>query len=730
MTTTTVDNCDQEPIHIPGAIQPHGVLLALRASDLVPVQASDNTGALLGIEPRRLFGLPLEEILDPASAALVRANQGARSWARMNPVAAQVNHRRFDMIVHRSDDLLLLEMEPTDLVPQGSYRDHGADTHQAMVRLQGADSLGELLQTAAEVVRWVTGYDRVMIYRFDDDGHGQVVAEDRPPSLEPFLGLHYPASDIPAQARRLYLLNWLRIITDVDYQRAELLAAPERAPDGPLDLTHSTLRSVSPIHIEYLKNMGVRASMSVSLVLDGKLWGLIACHHYTPRFVPYSVRMACELLGRMLSTLILAGQRKDDAAVAAALGQLRVHLVENLAKAEYIAAGLRASPDDLLGLVGASGAAILEEGRFTAVGDCPTEQVVRAFAAWVAEGQHEVLASARLTAEFPAAPALGPDFAGVLALALPDTSANAVLWFRPPVERNVSWAGQPEKGYTEGPNGPRLTPRGSFALWKETVRNQSEPWSPLELEAARDLRRALADFTIRKGREAENARDMLIGIVSHDLRAPLGAISLAAQLLKLEQGEPGSVTRASARIASSSDRMRRMIEQLLDYTRAKAGSLELRPRDIDLVQLCRQIAEETADVQPGVNIQLDLPAACRYRCDPDRMAQVIANLLSNSSHHGDPGQPVSLVMRCRDQDVQIQVANRGQPIPADRLPGIFEPFKRGPDGARSSRHAGLGLGLFIVKRLVEMHAGQVGITSSLDAGTVCTVTLPRQPAGA
>lgn len=731
MNDVTVANCDQEPIHIPGAIQPHGALLALDRHELRVRHDSENAASLLGMAPEFLSSSRLEDILDASSARIIREHRQDQSFARLNPIPAAIRGRTFDAIVHRSGELLILELEPIDLVGQRDARDYGADTHRALIKLQGTGSLDELLGSAAEAVRSITGYDRVMIYRFLEDGHGKVVAEDRLDSLEPFLGLHYPASDIPAQARRMYALNWLRIIADVDYRPAPLVPAPGAERDPPVDLTHSTLRSVSPIHIEYLRNMGVAASMSVSLVHDGALWGLIACHHYEgPRFVPYATRMTCELLGRMLSTLILGWERKDEAERQRLIGERRVRLLERLNRADYLAAGLVEDREDLLAVVGASGAAILEDGRFTGVGACPPELAVRAFAGWMASGRHELLSSFRVATDLAGAPALGPDAVGVLAVGLPHTAENALMWFRPAVEQTVSWAGNPEKVYSHGPNGPRLTPRGSFELWKETVRDQSLRWSHLEIEAARALRAGMSDAAVRKAHETERARDMMLGMVSHDLRNPLGAISLAAQVLKIGALESTSVTRESARIAASSDRMHRMIEQLLDFTRVRAGSLELSPVRFDLVLLCRQLIEEIEGAHPGTRVIADLPAQCPFVGDPDRIAQVLSNLLGNARHHGDPAQPIELSLRCAADEVELVIRNQGEPIAADRLAAIFEPFKRMSRDAPRRKQAGLGLGLFIVRRLVELHRGRVELTSSREGGTVCAVHLPRADAPA
>jgi light-regulated signal transduction histidine kinase (bacteriophytochrome) len=724
-TPVTLDNCDTEPIHIPGSVQPHGVLLACDPTDLRVRSASANAAEVLGIATAEIFALTLPEILDAPATALVRANLGARSWKRFNPIAATVRGRSFDAILHRSGPYLVVELEPHALAGESTYRDYGTDTHQALLRLQGADSLADLLDAAVGEVRRVTGYDRVMVYRFDVDQHGEVVAEERRADLEPFLGLHYPASDIPAQARRLYVANPIRIIADVAYRPAALVSAPDVADAAPLDLTHATLRSVSPIHVEYLRNMGVAASMSVSLLQDGGLWGLIACHHYAPKLVPYSVRMTCELVGQTLATLIQAWERREEAAVREAIGARKLRVLERLARADYLAAGLLEAPADLLDMVGADGAAMLEDGRCTRVGTAPPEHAIRAFAAWMASRGDESIVTHQLARDFPDAPALGTDAAGVVALALPQTRDNVLVWFRPVVARTVAWAGNPEKTYDEGPHGPRLTPRGSFALWRETVEHQSERWSDLEIAAAMELRSRLVDVLLRKTMEAERAREMLLGMVSHDLRNPLGAISLAAQVLEMKPAEQAVVTRTSARIAASSDRMRRMIEQLLDYTRTKSGSLRVEPAEMDLVALCRYLAEEIEGAHPGFHVTLELPDACRFVGDRDRIAQVISNLLGNARHHGDPAQPTVLTLTCTDAEIVIGVRNQGPPIPPEQLPLIFEPFKREPKDARTRRNAGLGLGLFIVKELVTLHRGTVTIASSSAEGTVCTVRLPR-----
>ncbi len=725
----TLDNCDAEPIHIPGAIQPHGALLVLESPGLVVRSVSDNTAAVLGVPPAQILGASIDGLLDAEAVRVLRANENGRSWKRVNPLPVEVKGRRFDAVVHRVGAELVVELEPLDLVGQGDFRHYAADTHQSLLQLHACETIADLLEVAADQVRRVTGYDRVMVYRFDADDHGEVVAEAKLPRLEAFLGLHYPASDIPAQARRLYLLNWLRIIGDVDYVPAKLLAAP--GPPGlaerpPLDMSFSVLRSVSPIHLEYLRNMGVGASMSVSLVIGGKLWGLIACHHYSPMYVPYAVRMTCELLGQSFSTLLATKLSAEAQVQKLAFASRRVELLAALSSEPYFISALRGSARSFLDFVGAAGAALLERQRYDATGAGASERLTRAIAAKMVETKTDVFVTDGAALDHPDLAAADPQAAGVLAIGFPADEGNVLVWLRPEQQRTVSWAGEPGKVYSEGPNGPRLSPRGSFALWLETVRGRSVAWTPAQVEAARELRVGLIDVAARQAMEAVRDRDMVLGMVSHDLRSPLGAISMSASLLEQpESATPEQLTYLSSRIASSSDRMRGMVEHLLDFTRSRTGNFELQLVELDLVPLCQQLVSETELGHPGVRITTSLPGSCRLRCDPGRLSQAISNLLGNARHHGDVTRPISLRVREEGAAVHMEVHNFGAIAP-EVLPFIFEPFRRASGGTAVTRHkAGLGLGLYIVRAVVEAHGGEISVVSSVTEGTRFSITLPK-----
>jgi light-regulated signal transduction histidine kinase (bacteriophytochrome) len=306
-----LSNCDREPIHIPGSVQPFGFLLAL-LSDFTICVASDNAGDFLGTDVLALLGRPIGEVLSEAAVGAIRARvdylSAPDAVERMFGVELQPGRPLFDLAIHFSGAYLIVEAEPSVLEPGVNS---GEIVRLMLGRIRKTRGLNELAQEAARQLKILTGFDRVMVYRFHPDGSGEVIAEVAGSGLEPFLGLHYPASDIPRQARVLYQRNWLRIIADIAARPAVLTSTATHSAEL-LDLSMSVLRSVSPIHIEYLRNMGVGASMSVSILRDGKLWGLFACHHYSPRHISFEKRTASELFGQMFSWILEGRERESD----------------------------------------------------------------------------------------------------------------------------------------------------------------------------------------------------------------------------------------------------------------------------------------------------------------------------------------------------------------------------------------------------------------------------------
>lgn len=518
-TPIDLDNCAREPIHIPGSIQPRGVLVVVREPGFEVRQVSANVAELLG--------RPVDAVLGRHLSALIGAEQSARvehaaaifgNLSRRNPVECVVEvhgeSRPFDAILHRdADGVLLVEFE----IAYGERPFSFPNTYQAVrnsvEELNRADTLTELYDTAARAVRELTGFDRVMVYRYDEDYNGEVVAESKREDLNSFLGLHYPSTDIPAQARALYEKNWLRLISDVNYTPAPLVPAVDPERGAPLDLTYSTLRSVSPIHVEYLQNMGVQASMSISLLRQGRLWGLIACHHYAgPHLPPFGTRVAAEFLGSTLSLRLVdrfeGDQLQKRLAAQAVLAKLTGAALYD---GEPLAAALLGAPD-LLDLVPADGAAVDIEGDHRMLGSVPPPEVVAAVVAWAREAGEEIASTECLSRELPDLDVDPRVAAGALALNLPD--GQYAVWFRREVLRSVDWGGDPHDkavGFSEGNDGQelRLSPRKSFDRWREIVHQRSEPWAPSETESAEALRRQLVESLYRRTRGALRVAETL-----------------------------------------------------------------------------------------------------------------------------------------------------------------------------------------------------------------------------
>ena len=515
-------NCEREPIHVPGSIQPHGVLLGLREPDLTVVQVSGNLADLLGVPADDALGRPVGDVVRGALADALREAAGESSDPSEHyPLSSTVEVGgvpvAVDALLHRSGGLLVVELEPGagPLTFDSTYR----ATRAAVGRVNRAGHPSELYRVAAEEVRRLTGFDRVMVYRFDEEWNGEVVAEDRLESLNTFLGLRYPSTDIPAQARELYKRNWLRLIPDVTYRPAPLQPVDNPVTGAPLDLSHSTLRSVSPIHVEYLQNMGVSASMSISLMNRGELWGLIACHHYSgPHRPPYEVRAAAEFLGQTLSLRLVATTEEVEVRRAVQARDQLAALTALVAKESQPAAvALTRGVPNLLDLVPATGVAVSLDGVWASAGEAPPEAAVRDLVARVTaaagdSGRPDVADVAVLESvptDHPALAAHQDTMCGALVVVLsPD---QFVVWTRPEQVRTVEWGGDPHNKAIARREGDtvRLSPRKSFERWQEVVRRRSTPWTAAQTEVAARLRANLLDALYGRARRMASVAETL-----------------------------------------------------------------------------------------------------------------------------------------------------------------------------------------------------------------------------
>lgn len=298
-------------------------------------------------------------------------------------IKCQTKPIRFDGIVHRWDNTIILELEHKKKSYNKDYFYFYRGVRGTINKIQKAPSLLEMCGIVVKEVRKITEFDRVTIYKIDTEGAGTIIAEDKSDWGHTYLNLRYPSTDIPQQARNLYTLNWLRLIPDVNYQPTGLTPVNNPTTDRPLDLSHSVLRSVSPIHLEYLQNMGVTASMSISLIKDRQLWGLITCHHSSPKYISYEVRVACEFLGQVMSLELATKEANEDWDYKLRLKSLQTKFIESLSQSEYFLDGIVKLQSNLLELVGASGAVVCSGDRCIHVGQTPPEAGVPALLSWL-----------------------------------------------------------------------------------------------------------------------------------------------------------------------------------------------------------------------------------------------------------------------------------------------------------------------------------------------------------
>jgi chemotaxis family two-component system sensor kinase Cph1 len=732
-----LDGCAQEPIHIPGAIQPHGCLLAFDPKTLVVSQASANAADF--------FGLSIDDLLNRSLTAILPAQaQGAVAAALSAPPPAEpflldMPARRLTSVLHKQDGIAVMEVEASaeaDLYQQ-------ATLDRLIRRLAVVDDLEELAPAAVQIVRELTGFDRVVIYRFDDANHGQVIAEARADDMDPYLGLNFPESDIPRQARELYLRNWIRIIPDARYQPVPLVPALRPDTGLPLDLTHSFLRSVSPVHLQYLANMGLQASMSVSLIVAGRLWGLISCGHPMPRGVPARLRIACETVGRMLSLHISSLQTLDLQRKQAAKADTVRQLAEALRSAEsHGVDGLPSQPALLLDVARADGAAVISGETVTCIGSCPDAATVLSLAQWVSErtDARGIYSTRQLGIDHPPWADCAGVASGLLAMLLPTPRRGAVLWFRPELVHTVDWGGNPNKPAEPGapvPSGAsaaggRLGPRRSFELWKEVVRGRAAAWAPAELAAVQDLRRSAIEIDlhrqIKQEQAAVRARDELMAVVAHDLRTPMSVVVMQAsviqRLLARDATDPSPRLLASAQIIQrAGERMSTLLNDLLDLAKIDAGRFDIAATTQDAAHILQdafELLHPICDARQQV-LEPHPVADILVRADPERLFQVLANLVSNASKFSPDGALIHLrADRTMDNMCEFSVSDHGSGIAPDEVARIFDRYWQSGQPGRG----GAGLGLYICRGIVEAHGGTIRVESRLGHGTTIYFTVP------
>lgn len=747
--SATLTNCDREPIHIPGAIQSHGVLFVLSNPDFNILQVSNNTDHYLGIKPEQCLGKSLSFLL---SSEQILALRGCleETFEQVNPVSIQLeinqHIQRFQAIIHRSpQNDLILELEPgTEAETNVNFFQFYKLAKAVLLKMQKTTTLSQICDVFTQDIRQITGFDRVMIYRFDADGSGTVIAEKKRDDLEPYLGLHYPDSDIPKQAKQLYILNQLRIIPDVNYQPVPIVSLPSDIPADPLDLSLSVLRSVSPIHREYLKNMGVVASFSISIVKDNQLWGLIACHHYSPKLIPYSLRAVCEFLGQSMSLELPSKEENENLDYKLDLKSLQSKFTDVIVKAESLLDALLHNQENLLKLVGAEGAIIVQEEHLIPVGKTPEIAEIEPLILWLSgQFKNNIFVTNSLSELYPPAIHFKDIASGLLAISMTKIQQNLILWFRPEQLQYVNWAGNPEKPQkTEEDGSLTIFPRKSFELWRETVLGKSLPWQLFEIEAALEIRSALVGIILRKADElaainlelqrTNSELDAFVYIASHDLKEPLRGIHNYSTFLLEDYSDVLDAEGVSKleTLVRLTKRMEDLINSLLHFSRL--GRQELKLNLLDLNELIPSIIEVFIMSYRADEIDISIPRPLPLiRGDKILIQEILTNLISNGLKYNDH-EIKSIEIGYLDPEprldqevepfVTFYIRDHGIGIPQKHHDTIFRIFKR--LHAPGKYGGGTGAGLTIIKKIIERHGGSIWLESIPKEGTTFYFTLP------
>lgn len=736
-----LSNCDREPIRIPGSIQPHGFLLTL-AENLDILQASGNLAAWTGCTAEHALGRPLAEVIGEAAAR--HATSGLSSQLGNRPfyigTVTALNGRHFDVLGHRWDGVTILEFEPVDRPYRADFRELYPSIGEFLLKVNDTACLESLADLACRHIRSVTGFGRVLVYKFDADGHGHVTAEARDDSYASYMGQHFPASDIPAQARELYALSRIRLIQDAGYQPAPLLPPLNPVTGKPNDLSFAVLRSVSPVHLQYMRNMNTMASMSVSLMVKGKLWGLISCHNEASASVPFEKRTACEQLGQILAMCIESREEGEELQFRLEVRRIMLAMLASLSQGNDVVGNLASVFPELLRFARASGAAVVVDDRILVHGDTPAPEYIRELVDWLSTHDHvEVFHTDQLSQEYPPASKMIRKASGLLAIPISRIHKHYLLWFRPEYVHTIEWAGYPHDKLVQSAAAQvslpiQLSPRTSFAAWRETIHGVSRPWHRGEIELALEFRMALLGIVLERAEQMAALADELSRSnkeleafsysVSHDLRAPLRHIVGFADLLIESAGSENLHQRQRflKNIKESARMGGKLVDDLLSFS--QMGRASLHRASVDMNDLVRACQEKLAPDCLGRQIAWDIAPLPPSWGDPAFLQLAMFNLVSNAVKFtaNTDHAIIRITAEDRPDETLFHVADNGAGFNMEYVHKLFGVFQR---LHRVEDFPGTGIGLANVRRIVERHNGRVWAVSSPGQGATFSFALPR-----
>lgn len=748
-STANILNCESEAIHIPGTIQPHGFLLGVKESDYMVAYCSENCIDFLNKTHIELLGKKLDTIFSVADIQNIEQQFKEFSDDLLRPFIINYNQETFHVTAHKSDEVIILEFE--------SFVEAKLDLPDLLIQMkrfsyhtERADNLQSLCQDVADETRSITGYDRVMIYRFDKEYNGQVYAESKKEDLEPFLHLHYPHTDIPVQARELYMRNLVRMLVDVSYAPVPIYAlSDETNKNNNLDLSLSNLRSVSPLHLQYLQNMGVGATFVISLIHNKKLWGLISCHHYSVKHIPYYTRLAAHLQGLILSSQIDVRQVADEFELTKETAKKVVDF-QNLLQDNHQSLTQKSTLLKLKDLINADGVILhYNEQNFTE-GNLPGSKEIDDLIKWLkSEKGSQSFNTYQLYQHYEGATQIANSIAGVLYLPLSENNKSCIVWTRREVEKNIDWAGDPSKAVQKNEENVLLSPRKSFEIWKQALKLTSKEWKSPELKEAEattaTIQRQLhlADLKTEEekyltlNQKLQKANDELANmnwISTHDLKEPLRKIQFYGSIILEKEGLniPDSVKQNVSRMQKSASKMQVLIDDLLTYSKVINEENVLDP--VDLNEIIEGIIADFNENIEEKNITIKLGNLPTVFGIQFQLRQLFLNLISNSIKFVRPDVAPEIIISGEQVTIEnnnfatqnffkIIVQDNGIGFDPAYEEKVFKVFQRLHS---QTEFMGTGIGLSICKKIAELHGGYIEAQGKEGEGAIFSVYLPAE----
>lgn len=731
-TTVTLTNCEQEPIHIIGHSQEHGVIVVCNPESLKITQCSENVLELLGISLESILNSHLSVLISSEGIKDLRHN--LRTHKLLSQRQECINGEKCQIIPHLSGANLVLDIEPAgETIEALAFQDQFIPI---LSELEGAKSIIAMCELAVIKVKQLFGYDRVMMYKFDEEWNGEVIAEGKEESLESWLGLNYPATDIPKQARAIFLKQGVRVISNVNFKPAAIIPQISPITGKPLDISKSELRSVSPIHIEYLKNMGVGASLTAAIILEGELWGLLTCHHYTPKFINYHQRQTCKFLTQVFSNSLSVRTNKTFLNNFNASEGIKQELMSQLESIPSIKEAFLKASTKFTEIIACTGGALFQQGEIHLSGTTPTRsEVLDLIENFLLKKKEDLFSTKNLAAHYLKAQSYAKVVSGIISLQIHDENNTLLLWFRPEISETVLWGGNPEKDAIVKDGITYLSPRKSFEKWSQQHAGISKRWENYDIAAIEALQESISHLVLKKQKDnilqlnqqllaANRELETFSYSISHDLRAPLRGIDGYARILRdHHMVDLDEYSRKAVRtIVKSAKEMDGLIDDILNYS--SVGKTKLQREFISIEEIARDIVlkhnMENRYPNTSISIASNMP---KIDADKRMLSQLLNNLIGNAFKYSSKTDTALVEVGYLKRELKnvYFVRDNGIGVDINFTKKVFDAFSR----FAGDEYEGSGIGLAIAKKVVDLHDGELWLESEFGKGSTFFFSIPE-----